>query len=160
MKIQTHASVTVPAGAERAFALVTDLMHFHEYFKGSGPVPAVLRVEWQPGNGPVPGGLRNVHNSDGSVIVEELLELKAPRKHVYRLISGFKPPFSLLVTSAKGDWTLTPEGAGTRIEWLYEFELSSPFAWPMTLPIVKIFFRQAMQNCLNAMRDRLAQTQS
>lgn len=155
MQLETHASVTVPVTPERAFALATDMLNFHRYFKGSGPIPAVLRVEWHPGAQPVPGAKRDVHNSDGSVIVEELLELTAPRRHRYRLISGFKPPFSLMVEFAEGDWQLAPAAGGTRIDWHYRFQLRSPLALPVVLPIAKLFFHRAMQDCLDAMATEL-----
>ncbi len=156
MKIETKASVIVPATAERAFALATDMPNFPRYFKGSGPIPAVLRVEWHPGAQPVPGARRNVHNSDGSIVVEELLELATSKRHRYRLVSGFKPPFSLMVAYAEGDWGFTPEGKGTRIDWHYVFYLRSALALPVVAPIIKIFFRRAMQDCLDAMRAELA----
>jgi hypothetical protein len=155
MEIETRAAVTVAAPIERAFALATDLANFHKYFKGSGPIPAVLKVEWRPGARPVPGAQRDVHNADGSVIVEELLELTAPERHRYRLLSGFKPPFSFLVAWAEGDWHFAREGAGTRIAWDYRFKLRSPLALPVVAPIVQIFFRRAMQDCLDAMRGEL-----
>jgi hypothetical protein len=155
MKVETRASVTVPVAREQAFALATDMANFHRYFKGSGPIPSVRKVVWHPGAQPVPGAKRDVHNSDGSVIVEELLELTVPARHRYRLVSGFKPPFSWLVEFAEGDWRFTPETTGTRIDWHYVFQLRSPLALPVALPIVKIFFRRAMQDCLESMRKAL-----
>jgi hypothetical protein len=156
MQVQTRATVTVAAPADKAFRLATDLSEFHRYFKGSGPIPAVLKVEWHPGAQPVPGARRDVHNSDGSVIVEELIELAPPARHRYRLVSGFKPPFSFLVEYAEGDWRFTPAGTGTRIDWHYAFKLRSPLALPVVAPIVHVFFRRAMQDCLEAMAARLA----
>lgn len=155
MQVETQASVTVSATAAKAFALATDMPNFPRYFKGSGPIPAVLKVQWHPGAQPLPGGRRDVHNSDGSILVEELLELTAPKRHRYRLVSGFKPPFSLMVAYAEGDWRFVPEGTGTRIDWHYAFHLRSPLALPVVTPIVKIFFHRAMQDCLDAMRDAL-----
>jgi hypothetical protein len=149
MQVSTRASVMAAAPVEQAFELATDSPNFPQYFKGCGPIPAVLKVEWQA------GALRNVHNSDGSVIVEQLLELTAPERHRYRLLSGFKPPFSWLVAFAEGDWRFTPVDGGTRIDWHYRFELRSPLAWPVVFPIVRLFFGRAMQDCLDAMAARL-----
>jgi hypothetical protein len=156
MKVKTMASVTVSTSAEQAFALATDLPNFHRYFRGSGPIPAVQKVVWHPGAQPVPGGRRDVHNSDGSVLIEELLELTPPQRHRYRLVSGFKPPFSWMIEYAEGDWRFTRETGATRIDWHYAFHLRTPLALPVVLPIVKIFFRRAMQNCLDAMATDLA----
>lgn len=156
MQVQTRAAVSVSAPRERAFVLATDLGNFHRYFKGSGPIPAVLKVVWRPGTHPVSGAIRDVHNSDGSVIAEELLELSPPERHRYRLTGGFKPPFSLLVDFAEGDWRFARENGGTRIVWTYVFVLRSPLALLVVAPIVHIFFRRAMQNCLNAMREDLS----
>jgi hypothetical protein len=155
MQITTQASVTVAAPVQQAFALATDSPSFPQYFKGYGPIPAVLKVEWQPGARPVPGALRNVHNSDGSVIVEQLLELTAPERHRYRLLGGFKPPFAWMVAFAEGDWRFTPVDGGTRIDWHYSFTLRSPVAWPVVFPVVRLFFGRAMQDCLDAMATRL-----
>jgi hypothetical protein len=155
MLVKTRASVTVPAAAEQAFGLATDLSNFHHYFKGSGPIPAVLKVQWHPGAQPVPGARRDVHNSDGSVIVEELLELTMPVRHHYRLLSGFKAPFSWMVEYAEGDWHFTRQGGGTQIVWDYSFQLRSLLAWPVVFPIVRIFFTRAMQDCLESMTASL-----
>ena len=155
MQVETRATVTVPATAAQAFALATDMPNFPRYFKGSGPIPAVLKVEWHPGAQPVPGARRDVHNSDGSVIVEELQELTSPERHRYRLIGGFKPPFSFMVEYAEADWRFIRESNGTRIDWHYAFHLRSPLALPVVTPIVRIFFRRAMQDCLEAMRVQL-----
>ena len=156
MNISTQVSVNISETVEKVFDLATNMSRFPDFFKGSGPVPAVQQVTWQSGASPVPGAKRNVHNSDGSVIVEELIQLTRPEKHSYRLISGFKPPFSWMVRAARGDWTFASIGDGTHVDWHYEFELTSPLAWPVTAVIVKLFFRRAMQDCLNAMRASLA----
>lgn len=155
MQVKTRANVHMAAPIEAVFALATDLPNFHRYFRGSGPIPAVLKVEWHPGARPVPGARRDVHNSDDSVIVEELLELESPVRHRYRLVSGFRPPFSFLVDHAEGDWHFTRAGEGTDVTWDYRFALRSPMAWPVVAPIVHVFFRRAMQDCLHAMREAL-----
>jgi len=150
MQLHTQATVTTAMTPGQAYAQATDAASFSRYFKGAGPVPAVNNVEWESAAQGV-GARRRVHNSDGSIIIEEVLELSAPRRHRYRLVSGFKPPFSWMVKWAEGDWRFTPEGAGTRIEWHYYFELRSVAVAPLVLPIVHVFFRRAMQDCLQAM---------
>jgi hypothetical protein len=155
MQIKTRACVSMPAPIGRVFALATDVVNFPRYFKGSGPIPAVTAVEWEPGPRGA-GGRRLVRNADGSVLLEVCDELTPPSRHRYRLVSGFKPPFSWLVDWAEGDWHFTPGDGATRVQWDYRFELKSALAAPAVLPIVKIFFRRAMQDCLHAMRDELA----
>lgn len=157
MQLHTQATVTATITPAQAYALATDAASFSRYFKGCGPVPAVLKVEWEPGPQGVIGARRRVYNSDGSVIVEEVLELSASHRHRYRLISGFKPPFSWMVKWAEGDWRFTPEAKGTRIDWHYHFELRSAVVSPLVLPIVQIFFRRAMQDCLTAMVEQLTE---
>lgn len=159
MQIKTHASVSMPAPMEQAFALATDVVNFSRYFKGSGPIPAVTAVEWEPGPRGA-GGRRQVHNSDGSVLLEACDELTPPSRHRYRLLSGFKPPFSWMVDWAEGDWHFAAQDGATRVDWDYRFILRSALAAPVVLPIVKIFFRRAMQDCLHAMRDELARSSS
>lgn len=155
MQVTTRAAVSVAAPIERVFALATDIENFHRYFSGCGPIPAVNKVVWHPGARPLPGHQRDVHNSDGSVLVEELLELTPNTRHRYRLLGGFKPPFSWMVAHADGDWHFEREAAGTRVTWDYAFVLRSPLALPVVGPVVRIFFQRAMQGCLDAMAIEL-----
>lgn len=155
MHVQTAARVLVAAPLEKVYALATDLENFHKYFKGSGPIPAVRRVVWRENLQPVPGAIRDVHNSDGSIIVEELLALVPLQRHRYRLVSGFKPPFSWWIDHAEGDWHFSRSGEEAGITWDYRFVLRSPLAWPVVSPIVHLFFRRAMQACLLAMKAEL-----
>lgn len=159
MQITTSAEISVTSNIERSFALATDSPRFPRYFKGRGPIPAVLKVEWHAGSRPEAGARRDIHNADGSVLLEQVLELTPPLRHRYRLLGGFKPPFSWMVAHADGCWQFTAQGSGTHIRWDYAFTLRSPLAWPVVLPIVKVFFRGAMQDCLHAMRDALAEAE-
>lgn len=78
-----------------------------------------------------------------------------PSKHRYRWTTGLKPPFSLLVRSGTGCWDFTDVDGGTRIEWGYVFELKSPLAYPLALPIMPLF-KGWLKKSLESMRAELS----
>lgn len=132
----------------RVFAEATSLEGLPKTFTGFGPIPGVLRAEVVGGGELKEGATRRVYNSDGSAIDEVIEALRAPERHAYRLVRGFKPPFNLLVREALSDWRFSPSAKGTRLEWSYTFTLTSPLAFPVTAPLVKVFFAQAMRRCV------------
>lgn len=156
MEISTRVSRVMAAAPEKVYDFATDPDVFHTIFPGNALVPAVEKVSLaDPGPAQV-GRLRHVDNSDGSRITELILALDRPSRHHYRLVEGFRPPFSWLVKTAEGDWSFVAEDGGTRVTWVYSFQLRSPLAAPLTLPIVRVFFRGAMARCLDLMSRALA----
>ncbi len=151
MEVSTRASRVIAAPPEKVYDFATDPDVFHTIFPGNLLVPAVEKVSLaEPGEAAV-GRLRYVDNSDGSRITEMILALERPSRHRYRLVEGFQPPFSWMVKTAEGDWLFAPVEGGTRVTWIYSFQLRSALAAPVTLPIVKLFFRRAMEACLECM---------
>jgi hypothetical protein len=89
--------------------------------------------------------------TDGSVLEEVILDYDPPRRHRYGWSGGAKFPFSLLVRSGTGNWEFTEVDGGTRIVWSYTFGLTSPLAYPLAVPIVRLF-KGWLQQGLDAVR--------
>jgi len=75
-------------------------------------------------------------------------------RHSYGWTGGVKPPFSLLVRSGGGNWDFTETEGGTRIVWTYTFDLTSPLAYPLAMPILWLF-KSWLQQGLDAIRAEL-----
>lgn len=152
MAIHLTARQRFTAPAAAAFALSIDARRFPALFPGYGPIPAIRRVELQ-GIAAV-GTKRQIHNSDGSVLDEEILQLDAPHRHRYRL-GGFRAPFAWLVREGEADWQFRDDGAGTTVEWHYRFEPASTLAQPFAALLLHGFMQRAMQRCLGKMSEAL-----
>lgn len=152
MKVQAQASVEIGALPEKVFDFATEVSTLPKVFKGYGAIPAILSAEIVNGGEMRVGAIRRVTNSDTSVIEEEIIQLRRPVKHSYKLIGGFKPPFSFLIRSGGGDWTLMPFNGSTIVIWKFYFELTSIFAYPLMAFMMSAFFQKAQQRCLNEIK--------
>jgi carbon monoxide dehydrogenase subunit G len=150
--IETRASVRVAAPRATVFDIAVDPKVMARIFRGCGPIPAIERVEVEGGGPSRTGGVRWVHNSDGSVVREELVEIDRPATQSYRLVSGFRPPFSWLVRGAAGHWRFEEEPDGTRVTWRFTFEPRSRWVAPLVGLVARRFFRRAQERCLDALR--------
>ena len=45
----------------------------------------------------------------------------------------------------ESEWSFEPAGTGTRVLWIYEFELTSPLAYPAAFLFTKLFERWMIQ---------------
>lgn len=127
-------------------------------FVGYGLIPAI-RAATLLAPGPLASGQRRrIENSDGSVLIEEVLAVEQDNLHRYRIVSGLKPPFSLLVRWGESEWRFLNEGTGTRIEWRYDFALTTPLVWPFAAAVIRGQFQGAMQRCLDRLKARLEAT--
>jgi hypothetical protein len=154
VKVRLHIECT----PEQVYDFVTSIEAPALTFEGHGLIPGVKRTEVLGGGPLTEGGICRVHGSDGSVIERLITVLERPRRHEYKLASGFKKPFSLLVKSGRGVWTFTPTpGEGTQLEWTYVFGLTSPLVLPIAYPLAKALFQQAMRKCLDRTRHCLLQ---
>jgi len=77
-----------------------------------------------------------------------------PARHRYGWAGGARFPFSLLVRSGTGNWEFTEVEGGTQIVWSYTFGLTSPLAYPLALPIVRLF-RGWLQQGLDAVQAEI-----
>ena len=137
--------------AESVWSVITDLKRFPSFFDGFFLIPGVERIEVLYDE-PTPGVKRMIHNSDGSVIEEELILLSPHREHRYRLCSGFTIPFSWMIHGAEANWICTEDQENSiDVAWTYRFHVRSMFLAPLTYIVIKLFFSRAMQRCLDAM---------
>jgi uncharacterized protein YndB with AHSA1/START domain len=150
MEIDTLAVQEFAAPIETVFDRAVDHRQFSRFMKKTGPIPGIADAEIEGGKPPAVGAHRRVKMTDGSVMMEEILALDRPSRHQYRWLNRPAFPFSLLVRGAEATWTFVPAGNGSRIEWRYRFELTSPLVYPLAAPVVAIF-RRWMANALLAM---------
>jgi len=66
-----------------------------------------------------------------------------------------RPPLAWLAREGRADWRFAAVDAGTAVAWRYDFELTSPLAWPVAAPVLVGFMRTAMTRCLAAMAATL-----
>jgi hypothetical protein len=139
VQIHTRASVVVPRPVEAVFDFATSPSSFPAFMKPRAPIPGVSAVNVDGDGVTRAGATRRVAMSDGSTMGEEVLEHERPRRHAYRWMNPPRLPFSLLVRGARAAWSFAPEGAGTRIDWSYSFELTTPLVYPLGALVVKLF---------------------
>jgi hypothetical protein len=153
MKVHTQAVAEYAVPREKLFEDATALESIGAIFKASGPIPGVERAWVVGGGGLKKGTLRRVVLTDGTPLDEELTDFEPPRKIAYR-VKGFRGPFGLLVKHAHVQWIFSPIDIGTRISWRYEFELTSPAALPIALPLVKVAMKRFMDDTLANIRTQ------
>lgn len=152
MRIHLSATRVIFAPSALVFALALDPERFPGVFRGFGPIPALRRITlYAP---PAVGSTRELESSDGSRLVERITALDPPHRHAYTL-SGLRPPLGWLVRGGQADWTFAPEAGGTRVQWDYDWELTSALALPIALPLLQWCMRAAMRRCLRDMARAL-----
>ena len=156
MHTSAHSSIDIPCSPEAAYDFVTSLEAPALTFEGEGRIPGVKLTEVVGGGVLREGATCRVHGTDGAVMERLITVMDRPSRHEYRLASGFKRPLSLLVRSGHGQWLFTPlPSAGTRVEWTYVFELTSPLSYPVVRGIIIPMFHKAMVKCLQRTREHL-----
>ncbi|NNE19618.1 MAG: SRPBCC family protein [Myxococcales bacterium] len=152
--ISTSVSVLVPRPREEVFAVATDSTNAPRTIRSRGPFAGIASVELHEGHTLATGAKRTISMTDGSVLEEVILDYDPPHRHRYGWTGGAKFPFSLLVKSGTGNWEFTEAEGGTRIVWSYTFGLTSPIAYPLAVPIVRLF-KGWLQQGLDAVRDEV-----
>jgi len=148
VQLAVVVSTEVDAAPERAFDFAAANEVFPRVLHAYGPIPGIASIEMLDGARLAIGSRRRVLMTDGSEILEEVLAYDRPERHRYRWMNPPKPPFSLLVSRGEGDWIFRPSGSGTRIEWTYTFDLTSPLA-ALPAKLVLGIFRRWMQRGLD-----------
>ncbi|MEP6941166.1 MAG: SRPBCC family protein [Rudaea sp.] len=152
MNVLLHARRSIAASPEAVYALSLDCERFPALFTGFGPIPGLRRISL---HGPLAvGATRDVEDNAGLVLRERIDALEPGLRHAYTL-SGLHPPLAWLAREGRADWRFVAANAGTRVDWSYDFALTTPLAWPLAAPLLRIFMRGAMQRCLDAMARSL-----
>ena len=152
MQIQTSVQVIVNAKIEDVFNASTDCDNLPKFFTGYKGIPAILSAKTVDGLPLREGSIRIVDNSDGSSIEEVILSLKQPNLQEYKLIKGFKPPFSWLVRAASGKWEYETLDNKTRVIWNFSFETRNIFAYLVFRLLVLQQFQKAQEICLRNLK--------
>ena len=150
--IRVAAAVDVERPLEQVWDFAVAAETFPRLMHPLGPIPGIARVEMLGGRPLERGAERLVTMTDGSEVLEEILDAERPSRHRYRWLRPPAPPFNLLVRTGEGDWRFAAAGRGTRVEWTYTFDLTSALAYPLAVVVLQLF-RRWMQRAL----DRLPQ---
>lgn len=148
MQVHLSAEQRIQATPAAVFALALDPLRFVQAFRGAGPIPALTRIDRLAE--PALGAERAVHSADGAVLHERITAYVPDQRHAYEL-SGLRPPLAWLVRHGEADWHFGAEGDATHVRWTYVFTLTSPLAWPLAAPLLKLFMQRAMRDCLRAL---------
>jgi hypothetical protein len=144
--------MTIPGARETVFELATQSKTYERALLPYGPIAGVVEVKLLEGRALQRGTLREARLTDGSVLIEEILEHDVPTRHRYKWTGGLKPPISWLLSSGEGAWTFSEVADGTRIEWSYDFELRTPLAYAI-VPPMSALFRRYQKKALARIRD-------
>lgn len=148
MQIHTSAQISIDAPIEHVFDCSIDCQNLPKFFTGYRAIPAILSATTTDGLPLHEGSTRIVQNSDGSAIEETIVSLQRPTLQAYKLVNGFKPPFSWLVRSASGRWLYQVIDSSTQINWQFEFEMQNVFAYVVFWTLIKHSFQTAQSICL------------
>ncbi|MBR8743534.1 SRPBCC family protein [Nocardiopsis sp. MG754419] len=126
-------------------------------FQGWGPFPGVRGARDQTGPWDAVGRSRKPDLTDGSTAVERLTEFTAPHSFAYE-ITGFTNALRHVVTGVRGEWTFTPDGAGTVVRWTYEFRPRPGRAFALRWIIGPLWRRYMLVGVVRAARaaERIA----
>ncbi|SRR5260221_2106877 len=138
MKLAAHAEQRISRAPEGVFDFACESLP--RFLHPVGLLPGLEAVEMHDGALLGKGARRRVTMTDKSTIDEEVLVYERPKKHVYRWLRA-PSPFSVLVRSGEADWTFTPDGSGTHVDWVYTFELTTPLVYPLAALVIMAFER-------------------
>ena len=145
VQLQLHTTIEVGATPERVFDFLSAPDVFVRVLRPLGPIPGGASSELLDGATTLaPGVRRRVGLTDGTSLEEQVLDHDRPRRQRYRWGHAPQGPFGLIIRGAEADWRLTssgPSGQGTRIDWDYAFELSSPLVAPLGWLVLRLFER-------------------
>jgi ribosome-associated toxin RatA of RatAB toxin-antitoxin module len=152
VNVLLRAERKIRTSPDAVYALSLDVQRFPGFFTGFGPIPGLRRVTL---HAPLAvGSTRELEDNDGLLLNERITALEPGSRHAYTL-SGLHPPLAWLVRSGHAEWTFAPLPEGTQVVWTYDFELTSPLAWPIASPLLHVCMRGAMQRCLDAISRAL-----
>jgi hypothetical protein len=130
-----YVPVTVesPCGAspEQAFATIVPI-GLPSILRARGPLPGVRGVRDQSGPWNAAGRSRTVELTDGSTAAERIVEYTPPHSFAYE-VAEFTGLPRWAGQRVRGEWTMTPDGAGCLVRWTY-----SCYPKPGRLPLLRV----------------------
>ncbi|WP_271252239.1 SRPBCC family protein [Pseudanabaena sp. Chao 1811] len=153
MQIQSNAQIVINAEIATVFDASTDCKNLPKFFTGYQSIPAIVGAKTIDELPLHEGSIRIVDNSDGSSIEEVIVLLERPSTQKYKLIKGFKPPFSWLVKTASGQWSYEDLDSKTKVIWNFYFEMSNIFAYAIFRLAVLRPFQKAQDICLRNLKE-------
>ncbi len=132
------------------------------FFPGFKPFVGAITEASIEGGGPVvPGARRYLGFSDGSSIVEQILDHDRPSRHHYRADSdnlGQTLVQDVAMSGMNSTWDFLEEAGGEcRIRWTYRLTPKSILTMPLVATVGAFGFRGAMRNCLGAIKQHFAE---
>ena len=155
MEVRASASIVIARPLEEVFDFAVDADAYPRVLLPVGPVAGIAEAEMVDGVPLAVGAVRRIRMTDGAELMEDIRALERPRIHRYGWTGeGLKAPFRWLVRAGEGEWTFSSEGEGTRIEWRYRFELTTPVLAPLGWLTV-VFFERWMNRGLGRIAEAL-----
>jgi uncharacterized protein YndB with AHSA1/START domain len=97
--------ITIDAPVERVWAVLTEPEQVSQWFSAGSPAEIDLR----------PGGIMRLDHSGGNVFPTRIVRVEPPRYFSYRWASAYPGVETTDDNSTLVEFTLTPEGEGTRL---------------------------------------------
>ena len=154
MRLAINTAREIPRPAGVVFDFTNDAANFAT-FAGFGPIPGIRSAAYETPGEPAVGSRRRMIKTDGTEHIEEIIAMERPSRHVSR-ITALSPPFSWLVRSGEDDWKFIATETGTIVERTFSFELTTPVAAIVALPLLHLFMRPAVERDLRNIARRLA----
>jgi hypothetical protein len=126
-------------------------------FRGYGPIPAIQRAEFLVRTAEAVGSRIQVHNTDGSKHVEEIVAWD-PERSWQLVMQEFSPPLSRLAAKIEERWELEPSATGTRVARRFRMFARSGWSRLALIPI-SWFLRRAIARHLEQMARVATATQ-
>ncbi|MEM7354171.1 MAG: SRPBCC family protein [Acidobacteriota bacterium] len=149
----------IPADRDLVFETVPDTTsNWKVFFTGFKPfVGAITHAEIEGGGPVVPGAHRLIDFSDGTHIVELILDHDRPSRHHYKVIEPTKLQ-GLTMSEIDSNWDFLVEGEGQcRIRWTYSLTPRNFLTVPVVATVGRFGFRGAMRNQLDAIQQYFAE---
>ena len=155
MPIRVVVERVIPADRETVFHTVPDTTsNWKVFFTGFKPFVGAITDGSIEGGGPVVAGARrHISFSDGTRIVETIVDHEFPRLHHYQVTEPTKLQRATM-SLIDSRWEFIAEDEQTcRIRWTYGLTPRSLLTKPIVATVGAYGFRGAMRACLDTIQD-------
>jgi hypothetical protein len=149
MRIKTSAAIEIARPREAVFDFACACETYVKLFRSRGPIAGITMAEMIDGATLGAGARRRIELSDGAVLEEHVVVFDRPTRHVYRWDRGLRAPGKFITRAGEADWTFSEQRGGTRIDWTYTFDLTTPLVYPAAL-VMRGQFGRWMEQQLHA----------